>query len=640
VRTEEVLRLCDQILTEAGINAELQKSNFLDYADLVRDAMGEWDKKALERPWVRDFAEGLRRSRDDFEEQVRMDPMLIYKPAHSVALDFHTSTAFIRYARSANRTAKTQSAVFDNYACLTGHNPYRTINHPPNSIFIVGVDYSNYAPEVFEKKYVYGEPGNPLSPAFPEGGKWFYKYNTHKHILTIACSECAEKGKAGSCKHEKSTLHLFSDYARQGEQAIAGGQYAQGQFDEHVSSKYFFEAITRLESVPYSSLMVTGTPLQGKGAWEHQKLTLTFEKGQPENSIPSTDRLYVSLHTIDQFSAGLAAPELIEAKMKVMSPAEQEARVWGRPAAFSETAVFDSWEVSNMYEDVCEGEKGFIFIDPEDEDSTQDQTELLLDAQETTQTVFMPDESGMVEIWEQPKPHCQYVIGADVARGLRDGDYSCGSVLKVTRKGDRFHFDLVAQHHGWINPEPYADDLMRLAMFYNSALLIVERRGPGDRTLQRLKELDYWNLFRDLSDPSTAQFSPDALLGIDTNVKSKGIMVSVLQQCIKDRVTGERSITIHSYLTLEEIGHYGQDVTDQGTVRFRGESGHHDDRVMSLVLAVYAVKAYPEIYDLDTEVKERQSRSKKRLDSKAKQFWEDIRAEMEEDARSNSDPYY
>lgn len=642
--TPEILRVCDKYLAEAGIDAEIERGNFLDYAELVKNVIGEWpQKRKSTEPRLRDFVEGLRALRDGFEGEAQRDPMILYRPAHHVALEFHQSTAFIRQFRGGNRISKTESACYDHYAVLTGQMRYRPPPPLPSAAFIVGVDYSNYAPEVFEKKYISGEAGNPLSPVFPEGGKWLHHYDIKRHIAFICCPECAAAGKTQSCKHPLSTLHLFTDQARQKEQALAGGQYAQGQFDEHIQEMYFTEAITRLESVPRSSLMITYTPVHGKGAWEHQKLTRLYEKGPPENYIPGTERLYVSLHTIDQFSAGLAAPELIEAKMKVMVPAEVEARVWGRPAAFSKTAVFDAWEISEMYDETRAGEKGFLFIPPkstsiyesvqesEEENLTEkEQSALLMDSGPDTEITFVSSESAFLEVWEPPQKEAQYIVGADVAKGLRDCDYSCAEILKIEQRNTDFYLTQVAEYHGWVNPEPYGDDCMRTAMWYNNALLVVERRGPGDRTLQRLKELGYWNLFRDLSDPSTAMYSPDACLGIDTNVKSKSIIVSVLQQKIKDRVTGKRTIIIRSYQALEELGHYGQEKTEGGNYKFRGEGGYNDDRVMGLALPAYALAAQPELYDVAREARRQQLARKKAGVSEHDRFWQDVRRQQKE----------
>lgn len=622
-----------------------QSPTMLDYFDGIKDVVLQLPKEQVNQfPFnTKDFALSLRKIRDSYEQEVKADPMSIYTPAHNVALEFHKSTAFIRYFRGGNRISKTESAAYDNYLIVTGqmsiHN-WRKVCALPASVFVLGSNFSQYGHEVFEKKYLYGEPGNPLSPIFPEGGKWFHSYDPKKHIIKICCVECAKKYQAKSCKHLKSTVHLFSDEADP--QVLAGGQYAQGQFDEHIQEEFFSEAIKRLETVPYANLMITHTPLEGKGAWEHQRLTKLFEEGPPLNLVPKTTRLYVSLHTIDQFSAGLSAPELVEASMKVMAPAEIEARVYGRPAAFSATGVFDAWMLSEMYEEVTDPTRGELEI-IEKNKKPKEQAELLKLYGPKCELSYNSKTDGELRIWKTPERFGQYIIGADVAQGLTNRDASCASVFQLSRVGLDFHYELVAQYHGWVNSLAYGEELAKLGYYYNTALVVVERRGPGDATLHRLKELDYWNIFRDLSDPSQATAVPDALLGVDTNVKTKGILVSMLQNCVKDKRTGKRSLKVHCYNTLEEFGHFGQERTESKlSYRFRGEGGMHDDRVMACALAIYAAKIYPEVYDIDLEVKLRRSKNQKKLELSdyEKQMWSEFRKQEEELEKASEDPFY
>ncbi len=614
----QVIKVCSQIIDLASepLKAEAKKAaNFLDYADLVRDILLNEKVSLPSNVNAQEFANDFRKLRDTFEDEVRRDPMAIYLPAHEVALEFHKSTAFVRYFRGGNRISKTESAAADNYWIVTGQHPHRKTPLLPCSVFIVGVNFSKYGQSVFEKKYVYGEEGNPLSPVFPEDGKWFNKYDNKKHILYISCPECAHTGKNLSCRHLRSTITLFSD--QEGPTVLAGGQYAQGQFDEHIDEEFFTEAAQRLLTVPEGNLMITHTPLEGKGAWEHQRLTRRFEKGGKQNLIPQTSRLFISLHTIDQYSAGLSDPNKLKALEESYSPAEREARVYGRPAAFSSTGVFDSWEMSNMYDEVETPELGELLVK---ETKKKDQSTVLEEATEDLLLGFSSVQDGDLRVWKAPEPFGQYIIGADVSQGLTTGDYSCAQVLKMMRQGYDIAFEQVAMFHGHINSLLYGEELMKLAIWYNSAILVPERRGPGDATIQRLKSLGYWNLFRDASDPAQATMTPDSMFGLDTNVKTKGIMISMLQNCVKDKRTGKRTLLLKDFNTLEELGHFGQEKTDSGlSYRFRGEGGMHDDTVMALSLGVYAARIYPDMYDIDLE-----KRSRKRLDisEEEKDVWD------------------
>lgn len=646
----EVLAKCQYIL--AGAPPEVRAlgenaPNFLDLSLIVAEYLKSAQAESLrQEPWLVDFAKSIRRLRDTFAAEVAADPMSIYTPAHGVAVDFHKSTALIRYFRGGNRISKTESGAFEHYGVTTGQlntrRFYRVSLPPPLSTFIIGATYAQYGTAVFEKKYLTGENGNPLSPIFPQGGKWLHHYDDKKHIIYIACPKCASEGKARNCKHLKSTVQLFSD---EGDvMVLAGGQYALGQFDEHIQEKFLGEALKRLETVPHSSLMVTHTPLEGKGAWEHQKLTLIYETGAPQNLVEGTDRQLVSLHTIDQFSAGLSPHASIRAAMKVLAPAEIEARVFGRPAAFSATGVFDAFMLSEMYDEVKQPLRVDLNINRKSlhkKYHALHQADVLAAMGDRLEIFPEKRDTAELRVWEEPLMFGQYIVGADVAQGLTANDASCATVLKLSRKGFDVEFEMVAQYHGWINSLAYAEELMKLCIWYNRALLVPERRGPGDATIQRLKELGYANLFRDLSDPAQAQISMDGLFGLDTNVKTKGIFVSMLQNVIKDQRTGARAIKIPCFSTLEEFGHFGQERTQSGmSYRFRGEGGMHDDRVISVALAVYTARVYPDVYNVDLEIKARRAKRKIEYDTEDQELvsrgvWREYKREQKESESSD-----
>lgn len=633
----EVLQKCTYIVSSSSEEAKahaLKAAGFLDYADAIRDIIVSWDsEKIATTSWLLSFSEGLRALRDDYEREVQDDPMIIYKPAHAVALDFHKSNAFIRYFRGGNRISKTESGCADNRWVMTGSHPHRMTAPAPASVFIIGKYFTRYGTNVFQKKYIEGEPGNPLSPVFPENGRWLYHYDPRRFIIKICCRECYEKRRPKDCSHPKSSLSLFSD--RDGPMVLAGGQFAQGQFDEHIREDFFNEAIQRLKTVPFANLAVTHTPLEGKGAWEHQKLTKKFEAGAPDNLVVGTSRLYVSLHTIDQLSAGLSSQELVLSDLANMSPAEAEARIFGRPSAFSESSVFDAFAISSMYDEVQTPVKGMVKFNT---NKSMQWKDVVNKYGEKTKCEFVPHEAGLLKVWSPPERFAQYIIGADVAKGLVNRDYSSATVLKLTRKGTRLAFEQVAQFHGHINSLSYAEALCKLAIWYNSAVLVVERTGPGDATIHELKLAGYWNLFRDESDASQAMPNVDALFGVDTNVKSKGIMISMLQNAIKSTDTSERLLTVHDYETLEELGSFGQEQTESGlSYRFRGIGGSHDDRVMGLALGIYAASIYPEMYSVELEVRARKAnkaQEKRELTDEERQVWADFRrmeAERESD---------
>lgn len=633
---DECIHRAHKILKDARLeDTELSKSNFLDFADLVKDVIAEWsNSKRGHIKWLKDFLETLKELRDDFEALVQADPMIIYKPAHQVALEFHKSLAKYRYYRGGNGISKTQSAVADNCWIVTRRHPYRPLPPVGGSIFIVGVNFSKYAPAVFEAKYILGENGNPLSPVFPENGKWLHHYDDRKHIITVACVECANAGKARQCPHpNKPVMRLFSDV--EGPTVLQGARYAQGQFDEQISYPFWSEAVKRIENVPNSGLVVTETPIYGKAFWTHQVLTAVAEGPKELNIYPGSDRPLVTLHTISQWNAGLVPHEEIQASAALMTEPERLARIEGLPVAANEDAIFDLVTLSQMREECRAPMRASLFV--EVGEGAQAITEDDYDPERTASALLgkiipglnaiklNPNEDGMLYLWEKPDPREQYIIGADVSKGLTKRDFSSADVFKLVSVNMDLHLEQVAQFHGWINSSFYGEELMKLALWYNEAIVGIERTGPGDATIQKMKELGYWNIFQDVNDISAARENFDVLYGIDTNQASKPVIVSLLQSVIKNKKTGKRTIILRSERSIEECENFVQAPSASGkTFSFAAIGTMHDDRVMSAGIGVYMAKTALGIYDWDRARKARMQKTIDDRDEHTRKFWESI----------------
>ena len=180
---------------------------------------------------------------------------------------------------------------------------------------------------------------------------------------------------------------------------------------------------------------------------------------------------------------------------------------------------------------------------------------------------FIPDEKGYIEVWEEPIPGKYYAIGADVAEGLSDGDYSCAIV------GDS-NFETVAMWHGHIDPDLYGDELYKLAKYYNDAYLGVENNNHGLTTLKKLQDREYWNIyFQKTYDRVSDQIT--SKMGWNTNSRTKPLMIDKLAEFIREMYLG-----IYSDLIISECLTYV--INDNGTTD--AQEGCHDDTVMALAL--------------------------------------------------------
>jgi hypothetical protein len=598
VNTQEAIAVANQVLYLAGQDEIDPRLGFLEFSYIVADAARELTQKQRAAiPHFVEWAYSWRKLHDEFDKLVTADPMLQYRPANRASLAFHSSTAYVRYFRAGNRTSKTQSGYAEHYLITTGQHRWRSFGPPPGSTFVIGTNYAHYAGAVFEKKFITGEDDNPLSPMFPEGGKWLNHYDPRKHVVTIACPACAEVGKSLTCPHPKSSIRLFSDES--GYKVLMGGQYIYGHFDEHIDEEFFNEAQQRTKTVTGGCLAVTGTPLYGPHAWEQRLLDDVFLAGGTANRVDPSDpksAAFVEVFTIDQFEAGLVPHHIIRGDMERMDEAERESRIFGRPGALAKNPVFDRLKLIEARKVAKPGERGFLQVtaDLEREDKNAAATPV---AKFTANTQFSltEDATGPLQVWEHPQAGCTYVLAVDTASGLLAADASCAMVLKVSSIGPQPVAQVVAQWHGRLNPFDYAVEVFKLAIHYNSALVVVELTGGfGHSVMLKLKnEFYYWNLYRDTNEPAVAQFNLDPRFGIDTNQSTKPRMIGALQFFIKNG-----HINIPCPAAIAELLAYEQTMEGKGGValaapKFQGGKGSHDDRVMALAIGTWVISASP-----------------------------------------------
>ena len=163
----------------------------------------------------------------------------------------------------------------------------------------------------------------------------------------------------------------------------------------------------------------------------------------------------------------------------------------------------------------------------------------------------------------------QYVIGADVAMGVRGGDYSVAQVLDSKKRQ-------VATWRGHVHPDYYAEILHALGEYYNEAFICVENNSHGILTCTRLgKDMAYPNFYTEtqmdkLTDRETTK------LGFTTTSKTKPLIIDQLRAAMR-----EETLELNCKVTLREMLTYI--VTESGAMQ--AEAGCYDDCVMALALA-------------------------------------------------------
>lgn len=179
---------------------------------------------------------------------------------------------------------------------------------------------------------------------------------------------------------------------------------------------------------------------------------------------------------------------------------------------------------------------------------------------------FEEDDKGYVRIWKEPTKG-YYGIGADVAEGLIDGDYSSATV------GDD-NFDICASWYGHIDPDLYGEELVKLAIFYNQAYLGVEANNHGLTTLKSIQRLEYWNIFYQKSYDKIAD-KLTSKMGWTTSIRTKPLMIDKLAEFVREKYLG-----IPWDILVGELTTYV--IEDNGSTN--AQTGCYDDTVMATAI--------------------------------------------------------
>ena len=181
------------------------------------------------------------------------------------------------------------------------------------------------------------------------------------------------------------------------------------------------------------------------------------------------------------------------------------------------------------------------------------------------------DDLAPFKVWALPEYGENYVIGADVAEGLKDGDYS---VADVIRKKDMM---TVARWRGHCDPDQFGHILDKLGRFYNNAFMGVEINNHGLAVVQRLRDLFYTNLFRREKGLDERFEESTTKLGWKTTIQTKPLAVDFLAEAIREGLVKD-----YDQVFIEEGFSYVRD--DMG--RTNAEEGTHDDTVMAKAIAL------------------------------------------------------
>ena len=176
---------------------------------------------------------------------------------------------------------------------------------------------------------------------------------------------------------------------------------------------------------------------------------------------------------------------------------------------------------------------------------------------------------GELTVYRTLDPGEAYIIGADVAMGVRGGDWSVAQVLDSKKRQ-------VATYRAQVHPDYFATVLYSLGELFNMAQIIVENNSHGILTCTRLgKDMSYPHFFTEVQIDKLTE-RETLKLGFTTTTKTKPLIIDELRAAVRDG-----SIVLNNKTTIREMLTYI--VTPTGGMS--AEAGCFDDCVMSLALA-------------------------------------------------------
>ena len=193
-------------------------------------------------------------------------------------------------------------------------------------------------------------------------------------------------------------------------------------------------------------------------------------------------------------------------------------------------------------------------------------------------------------IWEEYDPKFSYLLVADVARG--DGaDSSTFHILKLET------MEFVAEYQGKPNLDMYSIILNNAGREYGNCLLVVENNSLGIAILEKLKDLEYPNIYFSIKSTHeyVEQYQAEALSnsvpGFTTSSKTRPLIIAKLEEFIRNKL-----ITVYSSRFLHEMTTF---IWNNG--KPQAMRGYNDDLVLAAAIACWVKDTALEVSERDIE---------------------------------------
>ncbi len=180
-------------------------------------------------------------------------------------------------------------------------------------------------------------------------------------------------------------------------------------------------------------------------------------------------------------------------------------------------------------------------------------------------------------IWEEYKQTEKgYLIVADSSRGDAT-DYSVCHVIKPAS------MEVVAEYQGKLEPDAFADFLMKLGYAYGGAIIVVENNGLGYSVVTKMINAKYPNVYyskktsHEYVDPIEAEMTNAITPGFSMTPKTRPLVIGKLEELIRNNI-----LKIYSERFVGELATF---IWKNG--RPEAMKGYNDDLSMSLAIACW-----------------------------------------------------
>ena len=215
----------------------------------------------------------------------------------------------------------------------------------------------------------------------------------------------------------------------------------------------------------------------------------------------------------------------------------------------------------------------------------------LVVAQDNGTATLLPDPRGTVEVWENPKAGCEYLVSIDTCTGedqqvtgiTADPDYHSAQVWRNAYRdqhGVWHDTALVALHHSRLDIVYLAEEVANLSKMYGKCIAVPEVNNCGLALVKYLLEhnVPVWQRKR----MSQVTKMVEKSYGWNTDRATRKTILDHFAKLVL-----EEKLDIPSEKVIEEMKTFVTNASGKP----EAAAGHHDDHVLSAAIALYNIDA-------------------------------------------------